>query len=278
VRHDHPEPALLVAYLDGTLFHRDAEAVDRHLEACNECTALMASMRQRRAEEQASKTSRIRMAIAAGVVVVLLLGYGLWTLRPPSAEEQQARATEPVAGEPAPAPTVSTPAPAPPAASTPPRRESPPPKRDTTPPKREVAPQREATRKPATRTTPAPQARADTRRSRQPAAPPPPRVMWRTREQLVESSADGGMTWTTDHTADRPIRASVFVNENVAWVVGDGGMILRRTQNGWFGASAPAEGNVTAVTATSPSRATVTLEDGRMFSTANGGVTWAPTP
>lgn len=102
--------------------------------------------------------------------------------------------------------------------------------------------------------------------------------MWRTREQLVESSADGGTTWTTDHTADRPIRASVFVNENVAWIVGDGGMILRRTQNGWFGASAPAEGNVTAVNATSPSRATVTLEDGRMFSTSNGGVTWAAAP
>jgi photosystem II stability/assembly factor-like uncharacterized protein len=102
--------------------------------------------------------------------------------------------------------------------------------------------------------------------------------MWRTREQVVESSTDGGMTWTTDHTADRPIRASVFVNEHVAWIVGDGGLILRRTQNGWFGASAPAEGNVTAVTATSPSRATVTLEDGRMFSTANGGVTWMLAP
>jgi len=102
--------------------------------------------------------------------------------------------------------------------------------------------------------------------------------MWRTREQLVESSTDGGMTWTTDHTADRPIRAGVFVNENVAWVVGDGGLILRRTQNGWFGASAPAEGNITAVKASSPSRATVTFDDGREFTTANGGVTWMLAP
>jgi photosystem II stability/assembly factor-like uncharacterized protein len=103
-------------------------------------------------------------------------------------------------------------------------------------------------------------------------------VIWRAREQVVESSTDGGTTWTTDHTADRPIRASVFVSENVAWIVGDGGMILRRTQNGWFGTTAPAEGNITAVTATSPSRATVTLEDGRIFSTVNGGVTWAAAP
>ena len=99
--------------------------------------------------------------------------------------------------------------------------------------------------------------------------------MSRTREQVVESSSDGGATWTTEHTADRPIRASAFVNADVAWVVGDNGLILRRTKNGWFGASAPAEGNITAVKASSPSRATVTLEDGRVFITANGGVTWA---
>lgn len=102
--------------------------------------------------------------------------------------------------------------------------------------------------------------------------------MWRTRDQLVESSTDGGMTWVTDHAADRPIRASVFVNADVAWIVGDGGLILRRTKNGWFGASPPAEGNITAVKASSPSKATVTLEDGRVFATANGGVTWSSVP
>ena len=102
--------------------------------------------------------------------------------------------------------------------------------------------------------------------------------MWRTRDQIVESSNDGGATWTTEHTADRPIRASVFVNADVAWVVGDNGLVLRRTKNGWFGASAPAEANITAVKASSPSRATVTLEDWRVFTTANGGVTWSAAP
>jgi photosystem II stability/assembly factor-like uncharacterized protein len=109
-------------------------------------------------------------------------------------------------------------------------------------------------------------------------AAPAPRVMRRTRDQVVESSTDGGTTWTTEHTADRPIRASAFVNEDVAWVVGDSGLILRRTKNGWFGASPPAEGNITAVKASSPSKATVTLEDGRVFTTANGGVTWSAAP
>ena len=83
------------------------------------------------------------------------------------------------------------------------------------------------------------------------------------------------MNWVTEHTADRTIRASAFVDANVAWVVGDSGLILRRTTNGWFGASPPADGSIIAVNASSPSRATVTLEDGRVFSTANGGVTWS---
>lgn len=104
----------------------------------------------------------------------------------------------------------------------------------------------------------------------------PPSIQWRTRELAIERSTDGGMTWTTDYVADRPIRASAFVNADVAWLVGENGLVLRRTKNGWFGASPPADGHLTVVRATSPSRATVTLEDGRIFSTANGGVTWSP--
>jgi photosystem II stability/assembly factor-like uncharacterized protein len=103
-------------------------------------------------------------------------------------------------------------------------------------------------------------------------------VLRRTRDVMVESSTDGGTTWVTEHTADRPIGASAFVDADVAWVVGNGGLILRRTKNGWFGASPPADGNIIAVKASSPSRATITFEDGRVFTTTNGGVTWAPSP
>ena len=71
------------------------------------------------------------------------------------------------------------------------------------------------------------------------------------------------------------IRAGAFVNANVAWLVGENGLVLRRTINGWFGASPPADEHITAVRASSPSTATVTLEDGRVFNTENGGVTWS---
>lgn len=81
-----------------------------------------------------------------------------------------------------------------------------------------------------------------------------------------------------EYTADRNISASAFVGADVAWLVGENGLVLRRTRNGWFGASPPVEGDITAVRASSPSKATVTIEDGRVFSTENGGVTWALRP
>ena len=99
--------------------------------------------------------------------------------------------------------------------------------------------------------------------------------MWRARDLVIEHSTDGGATWVTEHTADRPIRAGAFVDPNVAWLVGENGLVLRRTINGWFGASPPAEGPLIAVRASSPSRATVTHDDGRVFRTENGGVTWS---
>ena len=261
--HKCPDPALLVAYLDKTLFYRDATAIDRHLETCTECPALLASMRERREAEQASKTSRMRLTIAAAIASVLILGGGLWILRPPTGG--QVRQTESARGEvPPPAPATNATALAAPLPSAP-----------ATP---EASSIRDTRARATPEPNPAPPSRADAPRQPEPAAPAAPRVMWRTRDQIVESSSDGGATWTTEHTADRPIRASVFVNADVAWVVGDNGLVLRRTKNGWFGASAPAEANITAVKASSPSRATVTLEDGRVFTTANGGVTWSAAP
>ncbi len=258
--HKCPDPALLVAYLDKTLFYRDATAIDRHLETCTECPALLASMRARREAEQASKTSRRRLTIAAAIAFVVILGGGLWVLRPPTSG--QVGQTESARGEvPRPAPATNATALAAPLSSSP-----------VTP---EVSPTRDTRARATPEPNPAPPSRTDAPRQPEPAAPAAPRVMWRTRDQIVESSNDGGATWTTEHTADRPIRASVFVNADVAWVVGDDGLVLRRTKNGWFGASAPAEANIAAVKASSPSRATVTLEDGRVFRTANGGVTWS---
>jgi photosystem II stability/assembly factor-like uncharacterized protein len=101
------------------------------------------------------------------------------------------------------------------------------------------------------------------------------RILWRARDLVIEHSTDGGVTWAAEHTADHPIRAGAFVNTNVVWFVGENGLVLRRTANGWFGTSPPADATITGVRASSPSKATVTLDDGRVFSTENGGVTWS---
>ena len=243
-----PEPALLAAYLDGTLFHRDHAAINHHLETCIECRALLTLMQEKRHAERSTTASRSRITIGASVVLVAMLGYGVWAVLPRSKLKQSGKTTPAVRETPPSSPGASTPVPAPPSGSPAPQPVS----------------------APAPTPKPLPRAIAE-----EPSTPPAPRVLWRTRDVTVESSSDGGMTWVTEHTADRTIRASAFVDANVAWVVGDSGLILRRTTNGWFGASPPADGSIIAVNASSPSRATVTLEDGRVFSTANGGVTWS---
>jgi photosystem II stability/assembly factor-like uncharacterized protein len=101
------------------------------------------------------------------------------------------------------------------------------------------------------------------------------RVMWRARDAVVEHSTDGGTTWMNEDTTDRPIRAGAFVSADAAWFVGDNGLVLRRTKNGWFGTTPPGEGNIKGIRASSTSKAIVTFDDGRVFTTDNGGVTWS---
>ena len=261
----HPEPALLVAYLDGTLFHRDEAAVDEHLKACIDCVALVAAMRQKRDAEQEARESRSRITIGAAIVLVAMLGYGLWAVLPQSRRDRPEETAAGVREAPPPAADASAPKAVPPStpASVAPRAPAPAP------------PRAEAIAKPPNAPTPKPLPRAT---PLEPSKPPAPRVLRRTRDVMVEASTDGGTTWVTEHSADRPIRASTFVDADVAWVVGDSGLILRRSKNGWFGASPPADGNITAVKASSPSRATITFEDGRVFTTTNGGVNWQPVP
>ena len=79
-----PEPALLVAYLDGTLFHRDARAVDDHVLTCASCTALLADMRrQREAELQRSRRSQAR-TIGIAVAAIAIVALGVWAVMPDS--------------------------------------------------------------------------------------------------------------------------------------------------------------------------------------------------
>src|SRR5262245_4631555 len=245
-----PDPSVLVAYLDGTLFHRDASAIDAHVETCVNCSTLLAQMRRVRDQEERSKRSR---AVVLGGIVALVgvAAVGTWFVRHRSQNE-----SAPVAA------ARNEPNTVPPAPAAPPEPASP-------------------VRLPSTALRPG---KADPTAADPTTTPIEGDVVlrgrdrhavWRTRNRAIEYSIDGGMTWTLEHTADRPIRAGALVDANVAWLVGENGLVLRRTKNGWFGTTPPAEGTITAVRASSPSRASITLDDGRVFRTENGGVTWS---
>jgi len=286
-----PEPGVLVAYLDGALFHRAADAIHTHVETCASCSDLLAAMRHHREVEERSRRMRIWRRAAIAVCALALLAIGVWTTLVRSG-------TSPAASI-ASAPTAPVAHVAPPVAEPRVAAERAAPAVDATPRPAPVAVPaaratavknskgtKEALKKEALTETP--------KAERAAAIEAPPaavqadgglllrgrnanrRIAWRARDRVIERSTDGGATWAVEHTADRTIRGGAFVNGDVAWIVGENGLVLRRTKNGWFGASAPAEATITSVRASSPSKATVTLEDGRAFTTDNGGVTWSP--
>jgi len=287
-----PEPALLVAYLDGTLFHRDADAIDAHLETCASCSDLLAAMRHHRDVEERSRRMRTWRRAAIAVCALALLAIGIWTTL--------------VRSRTSPAATIAS-APTAPVAPVPPPVAPAPPVAEPRVPAERAAPAVDKTPRPAPAAVPVARATAvknskgtkealkETPKAEKAAAIEAPRatvqadgglllsgrnanrrIVWRARDRVIEHSTDGGATWVVEHTADRTIRGGAFVSADVAWIVGESGLVLRRTKNGWFGASAPAEATITSVRASSPSKATITLEDGRAFTTDNGGVTWSP--
>ena len=59
--------------------------------------------------------------------------------------------------------------------------------------------------------------------------------------------------------------------------MGEGGLVLRFVvPGGWAEVARPAAATLVAVSATSGQAARVTADDGRVFETADGGVTWTP--
>jgi len=282
-----PDPALLHAYVDGTLFSRDVGAVEQHIAGCERCAGVVSAMRTAREAETTPAWLRPRIA-GPVLAVIAVAGIVAGVLRSGSNDAQPSQAVsiaQPEPPAPASAPAVPStveeppPTPAPDPAPAP----APAPKAATPPPRRSAPPAAERRPQPAVKETPPP---ADVspasevasaeggvivrggRRSNR-------RVMWRARDAVIEHSTDGGMTWTNEYTTDRSVRAGAFVSADAAWLVGDNGLVLRRTKNGWFGATPPAEGHIKSIRASSTSKATVTFEDGRVFTTENGGVTWA---
>jgi photosystem II stability/assembly factor-like uncharacterized protein len=66
---------------------------------------------------------------------------------------------------------------------------------------------------------------------------------------------------------------------DICWIVGRGGTVLLSTDGtSWQRRPFPEPVNLTAIRATDAKTAVVTTEDGRQFSTADGGATWSKIP
>jgi len=107
---------------------------------------------------------------------------------------------------------------------------------------------------------------------------PNPRIRWRVGPGLiVQRSADGGATWTTQRSgASAELSAGSAPATEVCWLVGRGGLVLRTTDAGlqWQRVPFPESVDVISITASTARNATVALVDGRRFTTSDGGVRW----
>jgi hypothetical protein len=103
---------------------------------------------------------------------------------------------------------------------------------------------------------------------------PIPSIAWRVRGAAVERSTDGGATWAIDYTADRSVLAGAAVNGDVVWMVGQRGLVLRRSGSGWSVARSPTIADLNAVEAVGALEATIRAANGAGFHTVDGGATW----
>jgi hypothetical protein len=107
-------------------------------------------------------------------------------------------------------------------------------------------------------------------------ASPDPARRWRIRVGLVERTTAGGSTW---QQATIPSGAIVTGGASpapdVCWLVGPSGTVLRTTDGLTFEAmSIAGAGTLTSIRATDATHASVTADDGRTYSTSDGGRSW----
>jgi hypothetical protein len=113
----------------------------------------------------------------------------------------------------------------------------------------------------------------------------------------IERSTDQGNNWQVQPSGvSTDLLTGVALSDQVAWVIGRGGILLRTTDGkGWQrvatpgsssternlagspgAGAAPAPLQWTQVSATDALHATITSVDSKRFATANGGITWKP--
>lgn len=104
----------------------------------------------------------------------------------------------------------------------------------------------------------------------------PTETRWRVGGSIVQRSQNAGRSWDVI-----PVPGSVTLlagsapTVNACWLVGRGGVVLRATDGYTFVPRPfPLAVDLVAVSARNALSAIVTTEDGRAFTTSDGGVTW----
>lgn len=105
---------------------------------------------------------------------------------------------------------------------------------------------------------------------------PDPAVRWRVLGTAVTRSVDGGATWQRQTDAPAPLLSVAAPSPTVCWVAGASGTVLRTTDGStWAAVAFPERVDLIAITASDARTATVTAADGRIFHTADGGLSWS---
>jgi photosystem II stability/assembly factor-like uncharacterized protein len=110
-------------------------------------------------------------------------------------------------------------------------------------------------------------------------------ILWHAgKSGVVQRSMDAGKTWVSAISTSREDwLAGAAVSDTVCWLVGRNGAIAR-TVDGvhWKRVAPPTQAaaaggtfaDLAAITARDAQTAAITVSDGRMFATADGGKTW----
>jgi len=110
---------------------------------------------------------------------------------------------------------------------------------------------------------------------------PNPRIRWLLAPGgaagVVQRSTDGGLTWQTQSTgATVPLTAGASPSPSVCWLVGSRGVVVLSIDDGrrWQRLPFPEMIDLVSILATDDKTAAVTAVDGRIFRTADRGVSW----
>jgi putative zinc finger protein len=258
----------LAAWMDGGLKGAALEDVQTHVAGCERCQMLLGAMGRTRGAVPATEprpASRRWLAWAVPLTAAAA-AIAIWIAIP---EQRQAPTSPSPARIAVPLPTEAVPVPqqkaeaeqAPVARSAPPLRRAEPSAADN------IAPATPAESAPPPAAAPAARPLAEQR------AVAAGEVQQRAAAAAGDAAAFCGPE--PPPAAAGQLIASSAPSPDVCWVAGRGGLVMRSLdQRTWQRINFPETSDLTAVTATDSSTATVRDADGRMFRTTDGGLTW----